>query len=164
MVPTANDRFQRAFHLAAGLAAQYDLSALSGLIEAARSAAAWQETPVAVLDRFKAGKSSFLNHLTGRDVLPAGVVPVTTAVTELRCGALERAFVEHTDNTVREVRLDQIAAYASEKENPETPKVSGGSSSSCPLSTAFPACDSSTPRGSKARSITTPVGLLRKNA
>jgi hypothetical protein len=31
---------------------------------------------VAVLGRFKAGKSSFLNHLAGRDVLPIGVIPL----------------------------------------------------------------------------------------
>ena len=39
---------------------------------------------VAVFGRFKAGKSSFLNDLTGRAVLPIGVVPLTAVITPLR--------------------------------------------------------------------------------
>ena len=74
---------------------------------------------VAVLGRFKAGKSSFLNHLFGRGVLPVGVVPVTAAVTEIRYGARERASVRHQDGRVEEAPLDQIGAYISEKGNPE---------------------------------------------
>jgi len=36
-----------------------------------------QGIDVAVFGRFKAGKSSFLNSLAGRAVLPIGVVPLT---------------------------------------------------------------------------------------
>jgi len=43
---------------------------------------------VAVFGRFKAGKSSFLNHLTGRDVLPIGVVPLTRSSRD--CGSARR--------------------------------------------------------------------------
>src|SRR5208282_2151217 len=56
---------------------------------------------VAVFGRFKAGKSSFLNHLTGRDVLPIGVVPLTAVITRLRFGASERAKVSFLDGTTR---------------------------------------------------------------
>ena len=48
---------------------------------------------VAVFGRFKAGKSSFLNHLAGRAVLPIGVLPLTAIVTRLRYGPVERAVV-----------------------------------------------------------------------
>ena len=48
---------------------------------------------VAVFGRFKAGKSSFLNSLTGRAVLPIGVVPLTAVVTRLRYGPAEKAEV-----------------------------------------------------------------------
>jgi ribosome biogenesis GTPase A len=45
---------------------------------------------VAVLGQFKAGKSSFINSLPGQDVVPVGVVPVTTVVTRLRYGPTAR--------------------------------------------------------------------------
>ena len=80
------------------------------------------EISVAVLGRFKAGKSSFLNHFIGRNVLPVGVVPVTAVVTEIRYGAREEARVHHHDGRDPEVPLDQIGGYISEKENPENAK------------------------------------------
>jgi ribosome biogenesis GTPase A len=48
---------------------------------------------VAILGQFKAGKSSFINSLIGRDVLPVGVIPVTTVITRLRFGPKERAII-----------------------------------------------------------------------
>src|SRR6266536_5660667 len=83
--------------LAAEIAARYEISALNGLLTTTRSAAAQDEISVAVLGRFKAGKSSFLNDLFGRSILPVGVVPVTAAITEIRYGARERACVHHQD-------------------------------------------------------------------
>ena len=80
------------------------------------------EISVAVLGRFKAGKSSFLNHFIGRNILPVGVVPVTAVVTEIRYGVREEARVHHRDGRDPEVPLDQIGGYISEKENPENAK------------------------------------------
>ena len=80
------------------------------------------EISVAVLGRFKAGKSSFLNHLMGRSVLPVGVVPVTAVVTQIRYGASDEARVHYHDGRDLEVPLDQIGAYISEKENPANTK------------------------------------------
>ena len=73
---------------------------------------------VAVFGRFKAGKSSFLNHLTGRDVLPIGVVPLTAVITRLHFGPSERAEVCFLDSTTREIPLDEIHLYVGENENP----------------------------------------------
>jgi GTP-binding protein EngB required for normal cell division len=108
--------------LAAEIAARYQISTLSGLLSGARSSADQDEISVAVLGRFKAGKSSFLNHFIGRDILPVGVVPVTAVVTEIRYGAREEARVHHHDGRDPEVPIDQIGAYISEKENPENAK------------------------------------------
>ena len=80
------------------------------------------EIGVAVLGRFKAGKSSFLNDFLGRGILPVGVVPVTAGVTEIRYGAREQARVHHRDGRSQEIPLDQIGVYISEKENPENTK------------------------------------------
>jgi hypothetical protein len=50
---------------------------------------------VAILGQFKAGKSSFLNGLLGKHILPTGVVPVTTVITRLQYGPEERAKVTY---------------------------------------------------------------------
>ena len=112
-----------ALELVAEVAARYEISALSGLLASARALARQDEISVAVLGRFKAGKSSFLNHFIGRSILPVGVVPVTAVVTEIRYGAREEARVHHRDGRDPEVPLDQIGAYISEKENPENAKT-----------------------------------------
>jgi GTP-binding protein EngB required for normal cell division len=108
-----------ALDLAAEVASRYEISALSGLLASARASVAQDEISVAVLGRFKAGKSSFLNHFIGRSILPVGVVPVTAVVTGIRYGAREEARVHHHDGRDPEVPLDQIGSYISEKENPQ---------------------------------------------
>jgi GTP-binding protein EngB required for normal cell division len=77
---------------------------------------------VAVFGRFKAGKSSFLNYLVGRDVLPIGVVPLTAVITRLRFGASERATVFFLDGAAKEIPLGEIHLYVGENENPDNRK------------------------------------------
>ena len=74
---------------------------------------------VAVFGRFKSGKSSLLNHIAGRDVLPIGVVPLTAVITRLRYGGMERAEVRFLDGVVRETPIGEVGLYVSEKENPD---------------------------------------------
>jgi hypothetical protein len=118
----AQSPFPPALLLAEDVAARYGIPALSGLLAGARAAAGQGEIGIAVLGRFKAGKSSFLNHLLGRDILPTGVVPVTSAITEIGCGERPAARVQFCDGRDLEIPLDQIAAYISERENPENIK------------------------------------------
>ncbi len=77
---------------------------------------------VAVLGRFKAGKSSFLNHMTGHPVLPIGVVPLTAVVTRIRFGESERVEVYFLDGRRESVSLNQVAKYVDERENPQNEK------------------------------------------
>ncbi len=77
---------------------------------------------VAVFGRFKAGKSSFLNSLTGRAVLPISVVPLTAVITGLRQGEMDRAEVRFLDGTAKKIPLDEIGLYVGENENPENRK------------------------------------------
>jgi ribosome biogenesis GTPase A len=44
---------------------------------------------VVILGQFKSGKSSFLNSLIGKPILPVGVIPVTTTITRLQYGERE---------------------------------------------------------------------------
>src|ERR1700683_5841055 len=108
--------------LAAEIAARYRISALSGLIASVRASAAQDDIGVAVVGRFKAGKSSFLNHFLGRSFLPVGVVPVTAVITQVRYGPREEARVHRRDGRDAAVPLDRIGSYVSEKENPENVK------------------------------------------
>ncbi len=77
---------------------------------------------VAILGQFKAGKSSFINSLTVRDILPVGVIPVTTVVTRLSYGEPERATVAFLDGTRTEVGFDALGEYISEARNPSNEK------------------------------------------
>ena len=108
---------------AARLAQELNLSHLRPQIEAARRLlAAPDQIDVAVFGRFKAGKSSFLNCLVGRDVLPIGAAPLTAVVTRLRHGPVERAVVRRLDGTSVEIPIDEIRAYVAEAENPGNKK------------------------------------------
>ena len=49
---------------------------------------------LAVLGQFNRGKSSLMNALMGRQILPTGVLPLTSAITVLRFGSRERLVVE----------------------------------------------------------------------
>ncbi|HTW31562.1 MAG TPA: dynamin family protein [Candidatus Sulfotelmatobacter sp.] len=77
---------------------------------------------IAVFGRFKAGKSTFLNHLIGRNLVPTGVTPVTSAITEVGYGVEERAAVRYLDGRETEIPLDQIRSFIAESENPENRK------------------------------------------
>ena len=77
---------------------------------------------VAVLGQFKAGKSSFLNSLIGRSLLPVGVVPVTTVITRMQYGPKDCARVRFFDGTISEIGLDSLADYTAEAKNPSNEK------------------------------------------
>jgi len=113
-----------AVELSAGIAARYGISAVSGPLASVRAAGVEGDVGVAVFGRFKAGKSSFLNHFLGRDLLPVGVVPVTALVTEIRYGERERACVDTRQGQI-EIAPGAIGAYISEKENPGNGKHAG---------------------------------------
>jgi GTP-binding protein EngB required for normal cell division len=96
---------------------------IAGEIEALRERLGERRFFVACVGQFKRGKSSVLNALVGRDVLPVGVLPVTAAVTVVRHGEDDvRARVRFASGEERDVAPETIGAYVSEKENPENEK------------------------------------------
>ena len=107
-----------------GLAAELKLASLNSQIAACRHQlnGGSQSIDVAVFGRFKAGKSSFLNHLTGRAVLPIGVVPLTAVITRLRFGPVERAEVRFISGEKKEIPLGDIRLYVGEDQNPNNEK------------------------------------------
>lgn len=77
---------------------------------------------VAILGQFKAGKSSFINSLIGKSILPVGVIPVTTVITRLQYGEKERVVVRYFDGRTSEIGINDIGTFTSEAENPSNQK------------------------------------------
>ena len=77
---------------------------------------------VAVLGQFKAGKSSFINSLIGKPILPVGVIPVTTVITRLQYGQKERAVIRTFDGREFDIDLKDLDQYTSEAKNPSNEK------------------------------------------
>ncbi len=72
---------------------------------------------VAVFGEFNRGKSTLINALMLRQVLPSGVLPVTAVPTELSQGD-DLAVVRYTDGGEEIIDLTQIETYVTEEANP----------------------------------------------
>jgi GTP-binding protein EngB required for normal cell division len=74
---------------------------------------------VAVLGQFHRGKSSFINAVIGRELLPTGISPMTSACTILRFGSEEKLSI-HRDGEFlpEEAPVGRLAEYVTENENP----------------------------------------------
>jgi len=84
-----------------------------------KSKLAMGQLHVAVLGQMKRGKSSFINALLGAEVLPAGVLPVTAIITEIRFGSISEATIVYSTGDLRErVELRNLAKYITEEGNP----------------------------------------------
>jgi len=80
---------------------------------------------VACVGQFKRGKSTLLDAFVGEEILPTGVVPVTTVPTVLRYGAQRTARVLN-DGKWKTIRPEDLAQYVSEEQNPENKKLVAG--------------------------------------
>jgi Dynamin family len=77
---------------------------------------------VACLGQFKRGKSTLLNALVAHNVLPVGVVPVTTVPTILRFGERLSARVRYQSGQWAEIPAATVEEFVSEEHNPENRK------------------------------------------
>ena len=75
------------------------------------------ELVISVIGQFKRGKSSLINAILGADVLPIGIVPLTSVVTELRSGKTPRACVCYESGKTEEIPLECLDHYCSEQYN-----------------------------------------------
>ena len=71
------------------------------------------------LGQFKRGKTTLLNSFLGRELLPTGVLPVTSIVTFVRQGSRQSVEVRFEDGQRREIPVDELASYVTERGNPE---------------------------------------------
>jgi GTP-binding protein EngB required for normal cell division len=84
-------RTREALAVVTDLIQRFSLADLRPLLNAVRDSLERPDLNLAIFGRFKAGKTSFLNSLLGRELLPVGVIPVTAAVTEIAFGETPRA-------------------------------------------------------------------------
>jgi Dynamin family len=104
----------------AAIALELDVPALSAAAEGLADRIADGRFYVACVGQFKRGKSTLLNALLGRELLPTGVVPVTSVVTVVRYGAPD-AVIQLGDRK-EHASLADLAEYVTEKANPENAK------------------------------------------
>jgi GTP-binding protein EngB required for normal cell division len=78
---------------------------------------------LAVVGQFKRGKSSLMNAILGRNLLPTGLLPLTSAITTLCYGSKERVMLNRRGFAwEQEVPLAQLEAYITERGNPGNEK------------------------------------------
>ncbi|HEY1550951.1 MAG TPA: dynamin family protein [Kofleriaceae bacterium] len=74
---------------------------------------------VAVLGQFKRGKSTLINALANRALLPTGVAPVTSVVTIVRHGEAPAARMRRRDGAWEAIPIEDVRVYVSEDGNPQ---------------------------------------------
>jgi predicted GTPase len=78
---------------------------------------------LAVLGQFKRGKSSLMNAIIGRELIPTGVLPLTSAITVLKYGPVERLIIRRQDwSYPDELPVSALAEYVTEQGNPSNVK------------------------------------------
>lgn len=82
---------------------------------------ATQRFYIAVLGEFKRGKSTLVNALIGHQLLPSGVIPLTTVATEVHFGSSQTTAV-FADGYREAISADTIADYVTEPGNPSNIK------------------------------------------
>ncbi len=80
----------------------------------------------ACVGQFKRGKSTLLNALVGREVVPTGYVPVTAVPTVIRFGDELHARVRMQGGFWLDVDLPDLKLYVTEEFNPENKKAVEG--------------------------------------
>ncbi len=78
-----------------------------------------EELTVLIAGQFKRGKSTFINALLGEDLLPTGVLPLTSVATMIHYGPERRGLVSFRDGNTMQVDPADIGRYVTEAENPE---------------------------------------------
>ena len=87
-------------------------------LAAARTRVAEDRFNLVVLGEFKRGKSTLINALLDRDVLPTGVLPLTSVVTTIGAGERDRLSIFFQDGHQKERPLGELVEYVTEARNP----------------------------------------------
>lgn len=72
-----------------------------------------------VLGQFKRGKTTLINSLIGKDILPSSVVPLTSVVTILMFGEEITCSIFMEDGSEKRIHIEELPDYVTEKGNPK---------------------------------------------
>jgi len=75
-----------------------------------------------VVGQFKRGKTTFINALLGKDLLPVAIIPLTSIITILNYGEELRIITYFENGADKEISLDDLPLYVTEKHNPKNEK------------------------------------------
>jgi len=113
-MPNGENILADALNELAALGTARDREQLAALLERLDAA----RLRVLVVGEAKRGKSTLINALLGREILPAGVTPLTAVVTTVRYGNDPRAEVLFLDGHEEKHPLTALAAFVTEPRNP----------------------------------------------
>ncbi|MBR5566203.1 MAG: dynamin family protein [Roseburia sp.] len=66
---------------------------------------------VGIMGEFKRGKSTVINALLGKEVLPADILPCSATLNQIKWDVKPRAEVRFKGGSVKEVEIDELANY-----------------------------------------------------
>ncbi len=75
-----------------------------------------------VVGQFKRGKTTFINALLAKDLLPTAIIPLTSIITILRYGSSLKIITFFENGSEQEIALEDLALYITEKYNPKNEK------------------------------------------
>jgi|YelNatPaOPRAMG01_1025707.scaffolds.fasta_scaffold25925_1 GTP-binding protein EngB required for normal cell division len=81
-----------------------------------------QNLNLVVLGQFKRGKTTVINSMLGANVLPTAVIPLTSIITKLVYSEHQIVTVKFYDGKTKEVSLEEISDYVTERNNPNNIK------------------------------------------
>jgi len=72
-----------------------------------------------VVGQFSRGKSTLMNAILGKEYLPSGIVPTTSAITAVSYGSREKVVLRRSDtNLTSEIGIRDLADFITERINP----------------------------------------------
>ena len=121
-MPNGENTLATALNRLAALGTERDREQLLALLDRLDAA----RLRVLVVGEAKRGKSTLINALLGRDVLPSGVTPLTAVVTTVRYGDESRIEVAFLDGHEEKHPLTALADFVTEVRNPRNQRMVAG--------------------------------------
>lgn len=103
------------------LCGQLELEESRKAIEASRHKLTSHKFSVGIMGEFKRGKSTVINALLGREIMPADILPCSATMNRVTYDLQPHAQVIKNDGSVLEIPVDEIADYVT-KTNDENAK------------------------------------------
>ncbi|MCH5248959.1 MAG: dynamin family protein [Lachnospiraceae bacterium] len=103
------------------LCGQLELEDSKKAIEASRHKLTSHKFSVGIMGEFKRGKSTVINALLGKEIMPADILPATATMNRVTYDLQPHAQVIKNDGTMIEISVDEIADYVT-KLNDENAK------------------------------------------